>query len=61
MSRQSIVFAVIAAVFALLLTAGIAALTLGDGDREGRTPPFPGYTSGLGADHTGPDRTGTLF
>ncbi|GIH64623.1 serine/threonine-protein kinase [Microbispora siamensis] len=31
MSRQSIVFAVIAAVFALLLTAGIAALALGDG------------------------------
>ncbi|GAB3132059.1 serine/threonine-protein kinase [Microbispora hainanensis] len=61
MSRQSIVFAVIAAVFALLLTAGIAALTLGDGDREARTPSFPGYTSGLGADHTGPDGTRALF
>ncbi|WP_328709986.1 serine/threonine-protein kinase [Microbispora hainanensis] len=60
MSRQSIVFAVIAAVFALLLTAGIAALTLGDGGPEVQTPSFPGYTSGLGAAHTGPGRTGAL-
>ncbi|TQS28619.1 protein kinase [Microbispora sp. KK1-11] len=58
MSRQSIVFAVIAAVFALLLTAGIAALTLGDGDRGARPPAVPGSTSGLGAHHTGPDPTG---
>ncbi|GGO09337.1 serine/threonine-protein kinase [Microbispora bryophytorum] len=58
MSRQSIVFAVIAAVFALLLTAGIAALALGDGDRGAR---LPGSTSGLGADHTGPGPTDALF
>ncbi len=58
MSRQSIVFAVIAAVFALLLTAGIAALTLGDGDRGARPPAIPGSTSGLGADRTGPGPTG---
>ncbi|WP_220506109.1 serine/threonine-protein kinase [Microbispora sp. H10830] len=58
MSRQSIVFAVIAAVFALLLTAGIAALTLGDGDRGTRPPAVPGSTSGLGADHAGPGPTG---
>ncbi|MGI5158239.1 protein kinase domain-containing protein [Microbispora sp. CA-102843] len=61
MSRQSIVFAVIAAVFALLLTAGIAALAFGDdrGTWPGTRPPsVPGSTSGLGADHTGPHTTG---
>ncbi|MEU6410501.1 serine/threonine-protein kinase [Microbispora sp. NPDC046933] len=58
MSRQSIVFAVIAAVFALLLTAGIAALTLGDGGQGTQPPAVPGSTSGLGADHTGPRTTG---
>ncbi|MEU6431180.1 protein kinase [Microbispora sp. NPDC046973] len=60
MSRQSIVFAVIAAVFALLLTAGIAALTLGDGDQGTRPPTVPASTSGLGADHGGPHRTGAF-
>ncbi|XVQ89820.1 protein kinase domain-containing protein [Microbispora siamensis] len=61
MSRQSIVFAVVAAVFALLLTAGIAALALGDGDQgtwPGTRPTVPGSTSGLGAHHTGPNPTG---
>ncbi|MEU7879286.1 serine/threonine-protein kinase [Microbispora bryophytorum] len=61
MSRQSIVFAVIAAVFALLLTAGIAALALGDGDRGARLPTVPGSTSGLGAGRTGPGPTDALF
>ncbi|MFG1825636.1 protein kinase [Microbispora bryophytorum] len=61
MSRQSIVFAVIAAVFALLLTAGIAALALGEGDRGARLPAVPGSTSGLGADHTGPGPTDALY
>ncbi|MEU7940270.1 serine/threonine-protein kinase [Microbispora bryophytorum] len=61
MSRQSIVFAVIAAVFALLLTAGIAALALGDGDRGARLPAVPGSTPGLGADHTRPGPTDALF
>ncbi|MGW5265251.1 protein kinase domain-containing protein [Microbispora sp. NPDC004025] len=50
MSRQSIVFAVIAAVFALLLTAGIAALTLGEGDQGSDTPVTPGGTYSRGAD-----------
>ncbi|WP_211592475.1 serine/threonine-protein kinase [Microbispora sp. H10836] len=59
MSRQSIVFAVIAAVFALLLTAGIAALTLGEGDQDTGTPAESGVTSGLGTDGLGTDGLGT--
>ena len=52
MSRQSLVFGLIAAVFALLLMAGIAALALGDGGRgegDATTPgTAPGTLSGLG-------------
>ncbi|WP_182906972.1 serine/threonine-protein kinase [Microbispora sp. H13382] len=59
MSRQSIVFAVIAAVFALLLTAGIAALTLGEGGQDTGTPAESGVTSGLGTDGLGTDGLGT--
>ncbi|MEN3539821.1 serine/threonine-protein kinase [Microbispora sp. ZYX-F-249] len=50
MSRQSIVFAVIAAAFALLLTAGITVLVLDNRDRGADTPVTPGVTYRRGAD-----------